>query len=425
MRRIRRPGTPVVLVALLALAAAGAGTASATATGTASVVFAPRPAAVGAAALTWSDDFDGPAGSAPDPSRWRHDIGGGGWGNQELEYYTNSTRNAALDGNGQLVITARRENPAGFGCWYGSCQYTSARLLTAGTFSQQYGRFEARIKIPRGQGMWPAFWMLGTNIGSVGWPSSGEIDVMENIGREPGTIHGSLHGPGYFAGNSLTGGYTLGGGQAFADAFHTFTVDWAPGSIAFSVDGIQYRRFTPTDTRGNPWVFDHPFFLLLNLAVGGTWPGSPDGSTSFPQQMVVDYVHVFATAGSGGGARIVGYGGKCVDVAGANTANGTPIQLWDCNGTAAQRWTIGSDGTIRALGKCLDVSGGRTANGTVVQLWDCNGTGAQQWRLTATSDIVNPQANKCLDATGVSSTNGTRLQIWDRTGGANQKWTVS
>src|SRR6266542_3268035 len=188
MRRIRRPGTPVVLVALLALAAAGAGTASATATGTASVVFAPRPAAVGAAALTWSDDFDGPAGSAPDPSRWRHDIGGGGWGNQELEYYTNSTRNAALDGNGQLVITARRENPAGFGCWYGSCQYTSARLLTAGTFSQQYGRFEARIKIPRGQGMWPAFWMLGTNIGTVGWPSSGEIDVMENIGREPGTI---------------------------------------------------------------------------------------------------------------------------------------------------------------------------------------------------------------------------------------------
>jgi beta-glucanase (GH16 family) len=423
-RRLRRPGTTVVLVALLALAAAGTGTALATA----APQPAPRPAAAprAAAALTWSDDFDGPAGSAPDAGRWRHDIGGSGWGNQELEYYTNDTRNAALDGNGHLVITARRENPAGYGCWYGSCQYTSARLLTAGTFAQAYGRFEARIQIPRGQGMWPAFWMLGNNIGSVGWPNSGEIDVMENIGREPGTVHGSLHGPGYSGGNSLTAGYSLGGGQAFADGFHTYAVDWAPGSVTFSVDGNQYERRTPADTRGNPWVFDHPFFILLNVAVGGGWPGSPDGSTSFPQQMVVDYVHVSA-AGSGGGTsgRITGLGGKCVDVAGANTANGTPVQLWDCNGTGAQNWTIGGDGTIRALGKCLDVSGGGTANGTVVQLWDCNGTGAQQWRVSTANDIVNPQANRCLDATGASSANGTRLQIWDCTGGANQKWTVS
>jgi beta-glucanase (GH16 family) len=415
--RLSRLSRTFVVAAVLALAAAGAGTA----------VVARAPSAH-AATLTWSDDFTGPAGSAPDGSKWAHDVGGGGWGNQELEYYTTSTSNAALDGNGHLVITARRENPAGYGCWYGSCQYTSARLLTSGRFTQAYGRFEASIKIPRGQGMWPAFWMLGDNIGSVGWPNSGEIDVMENIGREPGTVHGSLHGPGYSGGNPLTGSYTLPGGAALADNFHRYTVDWAPDSISFSIDGIQYERHVPADTNGNPWVFNHPFFILLNVAVGGTWPGSPDGSTSFPQQMVVDYVHVYSSAGGGGGGGatgpITGYGNKCVDVQYANTANGTPIQLWDCNGTGAQQWTIGTDGTIRALGKCMDVTAGSTANGAKVQLYDCNGTGAQQWRVSAANDIVNPQSNKCLDATGWGTANGTRLQIWDCTGGANQKWHV-
>jgi beta-glucanase (GH16 family) len=377
--------------------------------------------------LTWSDEFNGPASTAPDPGRWRRDIGGSGWGNSELEYYTNSTRNAALDGAGNLVITARRENPAGYSCWYGTCQYTSARLLTSGTFTQAYGRFEARLKVPRGQGLWPAFWMLGNDIGSVGWPNSGEIDIMENVGFEPSTVHGSAHGPGYSGGSPLTGTYTLPGGQAFADGFHTFTVDWEPGAITWYVDGIQYSRKTPADTNGNRWVFDHPFFIILNVAVGGTWPGSPNASTVFPQTMVVDYVRVYAyTSGGGGGAtgQITGYGGKCVDVAGANTANGTRVQLYDCNGTAAQRWTMGTDGTVRALGKCLDVSGGGTANGTRVQLWDCNGTGAQRWQYTAGRDLVNPQANKCLDATGFSSANGTPLQIWSCTGGPNQKWTV-
>jgi beta-glucanase (GH16 family) len=412
----------LVPAAVLLLAATGAGTALA--------ISAPRQAPAAAApapVLTWADDFTGPAGSAPDGSKWSHDTGGGGWGNQELEYYTTSTSNAALDGNGHLVITARRENPAGYNCWYGSCQYTSARLLTAGRFTQAYGRFEASIKVPRGQGLWPAFWMLGDNIGSVGWPNSGEIDIMENVGREPGTVHGSLHGPGYSGGNPLTGTYTLPGGAALADAFHTFSVDWAPGSVAFAIDGIQYERRTSADTNGNPWVFDHPFFIILNVAVGGSFPGSPDGSTSFPQQMVVDYVHVFsASTGGGGGTTgaITGNGGRCVDVAGANPANGTPVQLWDCNGTGAQRWTVGTDGTIRALGKCMDVSGGSTANGAKVQLWDCNGTGAQQWRVSAAGDIVNPQANRCLDATGGGTANGTRLQIWDCTGGANQKWHV-
>ncbi|TYB99397.1 family 16 glycosylhydrolase [Micromonospora sp. WP24] len=380
------------------------------------------PAVAAPGAVTWSDDFNGPAGTPPDQNKWKYDIGGGGWGNNELQYYTSSTRNAALDGNGNLVITARRENPANHSCWYGSCQYTSARLLTAGTFAQAYGRFEARIKIPRGQGLWPAFWMLGTSSNS--WPDRGEIDIMENVGREPSTVHGTLHGPGYSGGNAVTGQTSLPGGQALADAFHTYTVDWAPDSITWYLDGVQYSRKTPADLRGNRWVFDHPFFMIMNVAVGGNWPGSPDGTTVFPQQMVVDYVRVQAwdTGGGGGGAPIVGYGNKCVDVAGASTANGTAVQLWTCNGTAAQRWSWAGDGSVRALGKCLDVAGGGTANGTPVQLWDCNGSAAQRWVLSATGDIVNPQANKCLDATGASSADGTRLQIWECTGGPNQKW---
>jgi beta-glucanase (GH16 family) len=379
-------------------------------------------AAAAIGGLTWSDEFNGPAGAAPDPGKWGRDTGGGGFGNNELEYYTTGTSNAALDGQGNLVITARKENPANYGCWYGSCQYTSARLNTAGRFTQAYGRFEARLKIPRGQGLWPAFWMLGNDISSVGWPNSGEIDVMENVGFEPNTVHGSLHGPGYSGGSPLTGTYSLPGGAAFADGFHTFTVDWAPDSVAFSVDGAQYARHTPSETRGNPWVFNHPFFIILNVAVGGNWPGSPNASTVFPQQMVVDYVRAYAYTVGGRTGGITGYGGKCVDVDAANPANGTQVQLYTCNGTNAQQWTVNGN-QLQALGKCLDVSGAGTVNGTRVQLWDCNGTGAQQW-IASNGQLVNPNSNKCLDATGPSSADRTPLQIWTCSGGANQKWTL-
>jgi beta-glucanase (GH16 family) len=374
--------------------------------------------------LVFSDEFDGPAGTAPNSSKWRHDIGGSGWGNNELQYYTNRTDNVALDGAGHLALTARRNNPAGYNCWYGTCQYTSGKLTTAATFTQAYGRFETRMKIPRGQGMWPAFWMLGNDIGSVGWPNSGEIDVMENVGNVPGTVHGTLHGPGYSGGGGVGGTYTLPNGQAFADAFHTFTVDWEPGVVTWYVDGIQYSRKTPADIGGNRWVFDHPFYLLMNLAVGGNWPGPPNSSTVFPQALLVDYVRVWSYSnGSGGGTPITGLAGKCVDVAGANTANGTQVQLYGCNGTAAQKWTRSGD-TLRALGKCLDVSGGSTADGARVQLWDCNGTGAQRWTYTAARDLVNPQSNKCLDVSGNNSADGTPLHLWSCHGGANQKWNL-
>jgi beta-glucanase (GH16 family) len=244
--------------------------------------------------LTWSDEFDGPAGARPDPSKWVAETGGDGWGNQEREYYTSLPDNASLDGSGSLVITARAE-PANsvYKCWYGSCRYTSARLKTKGLFEQALGRFEARLRIPRGQGLWPAFWMLGGDVDRVGWPRCGEIDVMENVGREPAAVHGTIHGPGYSGGTSIGGSYTL-AAQLFADDYHVFSVEWSPGEVRWFVDQREYRRITTSDMPvGGTWVFDHGFFLLLNVAVGGIWPGDPDVTTTFPQQMLVDYVRAY------------------------------------------------------------------------------------------------------------------------------------
>jgi beta-glucanase (GH16 family) len=244
--------------------------------------------------LVWSDEFDGPAGASFDHTKWTAETGGSGWGNQEREFYTTRAENVSLDGSGHLVITAIAEPPNTTDtCWYGVCRYTSARIKTQGLFSQTYGRFEARIRIPRGQGMWPAFWMLGDNIGTVGWPSSGEIDIMENIGREPATVHGTMHGPGYSGANGIGGPYSLTTG-AFADDYHLYAIEWLPGQITWSVDGNSYFATTPSSLpSGAKWVYDHPFFLLLNLAVGGAWPNDPDATTIFPQQMIVDYVRVY------------------------------------------------------------------------------------------------------------------------------------
>jgi beta-glucanase (GH16 family) len=237
--------------------------------------------------LAFSDEFDGPAGSRADPARWVNDVGGNGWGNNELEYYTNSTRNAALDGNGHLVITALAES-------MGGRSYTSARLNTEGLFAQAYGRFEARIQLPIGRGLWPAFWLLGSNFTQVGWPACGEIDIMEAIGSQPAVNRGSLHGPSYSGGAAITSRYTLPGGALFDQDFHVFSVDWEPGVVRFSVDDQVYAARTVDDLPpSGTWVFDHPFFLLLDLAVGGNLPGPPDSTTTFPQQMIVDYVRVY------------------------------------------------------------------------------------------------------------------------------------
>lgn len=255
---------------------------------------APPPLSPAGWTLVWSDEFNAPDGSAPDVSKWTYDIGGKGWGNNELECYTNRLQNAQIMG-GNLAITAQQEsNP--YVCPDGSVNnYTSARLKTQGLFSQVYGRFEARIKIPTGQGMWPAFWMLGNNITTAGWPTSGEIDIMENIGREPARVHGSLHGPSTTSRTSdATSIFTLPAGQAFADDFHVYAIEWEPGVVRFYVDTNLYATFTQSQwPTGGTWAFDHPFFIILNVAVGGNWPGPPDSTTVFPQLMLVDYVRVY------------------------------------------------------------------------------------------------------------------------------------
>ena len=245
--------------------------------------------------LAFKDEFNESANSPVDTKKWTAEIGGAGWGNQELQYYTNSIENAYHDGNGSLVIKAvKLAPPLNLNCWYGACQYTSARLITKQKFDRKYGRFEARIKIPRSQGMWSAFWMLGNNIDKVGWAECGEIDIMENIGREPSIVHGTIHGPGYSGANGIGAGYSLPDNSVFADDFHVYAVEWSENKIQWFVDGKLYKTITSKDISQNAqWVFDHPFFLILNLAIGGPWGGKPDNSTLFPGVMMIDYVRVY------------------------------------------------------------------------------------------------------------------------------------
>jgi beta-glucanase (GH16 family) len=237
--------------------------------------------------LVWSDEFKQRNGSAPDPAKWDYALGGNGWGNQELETYTDRRGNSHIE-HGKLVITARRENFTGKDGI--KREYTSARLLTHGKFAQRYGRFEARIKIPFGQGIWPAFWMLGDR---GEWPDRGEIDIMENIGKEPRTVHGTIHGPGYSGEHGIGAPYAIKKGR-FADKFHVYAVEWEPNVIRFYVDSHLYKTITPADLpAGTKWVYDEPFYMLLNVAVGGGWPGYPDATSTYPQKMQVDYVRVY------------------------------------------------------------------------------------------------------------------------------------
>jgi beta-glucanase (GH16 family) len=241
--------------------------------------------------LVWADEFDGPQGQLPDSTRWTFDIGTGnnGWGNAQLEYDTDDPENVSLDGEGHLAITAIEEEE------YPGSDYTSGRINTRNRFARTRGRFEARIKLPVGQGIWPAFWLLGSNIDPVGWPDCGEIDIMEYRGQQPNIVTGALHGPGYSGGNSVGGYYNLESG-GFNDDFHVFAVDWDSDSISWSVDDQVYMTLGPSDLpAGTDWVFNHDFFIILNLAVGGYYVGDPDGSTTFPQTMLVDYVRVYGT----------------------------------------------------------------------------------------------------------------------------------
>ena len=243
--------------------------------------------------LSWSDEFNGKNGSAPDPAKWSFDVGGKN-PNNELESYTSRPANVQQK-NGDLVIMARKENFTGTDGV--ARQYTSARIRTKGLFSQTYGRFEARIKLPLGKGIWPAFWMLGDNVDSVGWPKCGEIDIFENIG-EPSVSYSTLHGPGYSGAHGISKKFLLPAGERVDTGFHIYAVEWAPNDIKFFLDDNLVAERTPADLPpGTKWVYDHPFFIILNVAVGGAWPGNPDATTKFPQKMLVDYVRVYTRSG--------------------------------------------------------------------------------------------------------------------------------
>ena len=239
--------------------------------------------------LVWSDEFNEEAGTPPNPNVWTPEVGGDGWGNQQLEFNSDRLFNAAHNGAGSLAIVARQED-------FGNNNYTSARLSTEGNVSVQYGRIEARIRQPVGAGIWPAFWMLGENFRQVGWPSCGEIDIMEYRGQEPAITHGTIHGPGYSGGQGITERVAISGGGLNQD-FHVYAIEWEPNEIRWFVDDIQYHSVTPDDLPGSsPWVYDQPFFMILNIAVGGTFVGPLAASTTFPQTMLIDYVRVYEGA---------------------------------------------------------------------------------------------------------------------------------
>ncbi|MBI5216567.1 MAG: glycoside hydrolase family 16 protein [Ignavibacteriae bacterium] len=233
--------------------------------------------------LVWQDEFNGVAGTQIDSTRWSHEIGSG-WGNNQLEYDTNRPENISQDGVGNLAITARKE-------YYKGQSYTSARITTKGLAEFTYGRVEARIKLPVGQGLWPAFWMLGANDDSVTWPKCGEIDIMEYRGQIPNGINGSAHGPNYSGRNAITKPYYL-INDRFDNRFHTFAVAWGKDYLKYFVDDTLYQVITPANITGT-WVFDHPFYIILNLAVGGDYVGSPNATTPFPQTMLIDWVRVY------------------------------------------------------------------------------------------------------------------------------------
>lgn len=241
--------------------------------------------------LLWSDEFNDATPSSPDASNWSYDIGtgAGGWGNQELEYYTSRPKNVSTDGNGHLSITAYSES-------YSGSSFTSGRIKTKALFSKAYGRFEAKIKTPYGPGIWPAFWLLGANEETVGWPQCGEIDIMELRGQAPNIINGTIHGPGYSGGNAITKAFGFQDNRFDAD-YHIFAVEWSTEKIDFFVDDYLYQRITKNDVapKGN-WVYDHPFYIIMNVAVGGNYVGFPTTGTSFPQTMSVDYVRVYESA---------------------------------------------------------------------------------------------------------------------------------
>jgi Ricin-type beta-trefoil lectin domain/Glycosyl hydrolases family 16 len=400
------------------------------------------PAAVPGPPSGWStvfsDDFNGTSGTGAD-SQWMYDTGpGSNFGTGEIETMTNSTSNVHLDGNGNLDLTA-----LGSGS-----NWTSGRLqtTTANVGAPAGGELEVTASIQQptgGLGYWPAFWMLGPGQ----WPENGEIDIMEDVNalsEVAGTIHCGVD-PGGPCNETNGIGSGLRACSGCQSGFHTYTMilnrtNTSAESITFYLDGTQYFSVSEAQVGTSTWqaAYDHNLSILLDLAMGGGFPNgvcnctTPTSSTASGGTMSVAYVAAYST-GSGtttpppppppsGGSAITGYQGLCVDVRAANSANFTPVQVYTCNGTNAQQWTVVQAGsTLHALGKCMDINGGGTADGTTVDLYDCNNTGSQVFIPQSNGELYNPQSNKCLDDTSFGGA-GTQLQIWDCTDGANQQW---
>jgi beta-glucanase (GH16 family) len=284
MGRLRTIAAAATLLAALACGAFAAGSTAREPTGVATAI------AVGAP--LWEEQFEGPSGAPPNPARWNFDTGGGGWGNEELQSYTSRPQNASLDGEGDLVITARRESYTGADGIHRD--YTSARLQTLGKFEFTYGTLEARIEVPQGQGLAPAFWTLGNDAyrGQNGWPGCGEIDAMEVFNSEPNMVNGHVHGPWPAYPTGVGGGARA--SEPLSAGFHVYAVEWTPEKVSFLLDGKTYETVERSQLPSSyAWPFRHPNFILLNLAVGGEWPGAPNAATEFPARMLVDWVRVW------------------------------------------------------------------------------------------------------------------------------------
>jgi beta-glucanase (GH16 family) len=390
--------------------------------------------------LTWADDFNGCAGCGVDTNNWKYDTGTG-FGTGEIETMTSSTSNVFQDGAGHLVIRALHSGSNPTSGWTSGrieTQSSSFGAAPGGIVMMQSSIQQPNLTTSNGLGYWPAFWMLGAPLRSgVPWPSSGEVDILEDVNNQS-AVYGTLHcgsssgGPCNEPSGIGSGARACGGCQT---GYHTYAVQIdrsvSPEQIRWYLDGNNYFTVFANQVDATTWAnaVDHPFFIIYDLALGGGFPNgvcgctTPTSATASGGQMNIDYVAVYNKApGSGRTGQITGNGGKCVDVAGANTADGTHIQLWTCNGTNAQQWTWNTgDSTIRALGKCMDVTSGGTANGTKVQLWTCNGTGAQVWQ-SSNGSLFNPQSARCLDDPAANTTDGTQLQIWDCNGTAAQVW---